>query len=146
MAAEEKPEEIERKLRDMVVELRILEGNAQELQSRLGTVEMALREYNMAETTVKGLEQMEADNEILVPVGGGTFIKAKIADTDKLMVSIGAEVTTEKTAKEAVALLETRQAELNSIRNSLQKQFTQLLNRMQVLRGEIQRITGSLRT
>jgi prefoldin alpha subunit len=124
----------------------MLEGAAGEMQARIGLVDAALRELNAAGTTIHGLGDMKKDSEILMPIGGGSYIKAKVDDTEKVLINIGAGVTAEKAAKDAGGFVENQTAELNKARSSLQDQLIQVLERMETVRGEIQKISNSLKT
>jgi len=136
----------EEKFRNLAVELRMLEGAAGEMQTRIGMVDAALREFNSASTTIHGLGEMEKGSEILVPVGGGSYLKATIADKEQVFISVGAGITTEKATKDAVEFLENQTAELNKSRSSLQKQFAQVLERMETVRSELQKISNASKT
>jgi len=135
-------ENIQEKIRNLAVELRMLESVAGEMQARISVVEAALREISMASLTIQGIGELKKDDEILVPVGGGSYIKAKIFDTEKVIVNIGAGVTVEKPVKEALSIFENRLNELENARNSLQQQFIQVLERMEALRNELRKVSS----
>ncbi|RLI04522.1 prefoldin subunit alpha, partial [Candidatus Bathyarchaeota archaeon] len=142
MSKKETPENQKEKLGSIVAELRILEGVAGELQARIGMVEAALREINLASLTIQNLEKLNKDDELLVPVGAGSYVKTKIADTEKVAVGIGAGVTVEKTLKEAISFFENQLNELSKARASLQQQFVQVLQRMEALRNEVRKLSS----
>lgn len=145
MSKEVSPQEdVREKVRNLAVELRLLEGAAGEVQARIGVVEAALKEFSLASTTIQGLGELKVDDEILVPIGAGSYVKAKLIDTEKVLVNIGAGVTAEKTVKEALTLFENQMNELEKIRGSLHQQFTQILERMEVLRNELRKFSRQM--
>jgi len=137
-------EDVREKVRNLAVELRLLEGAAGEVQARIGVVEAALREFSLASTTIQGLGELKVDDEILVPIGAGSYVKAKLSDTEKVLVNIGAGVTAEKTVKEALTLFENQMNELEKIRGSLHQQFAQILERMEALRNELRKFSRQM--
>ncbi len=139
----EKPSqrEIEEKLRALVTELKLLEGTANEIQSRLGVASAAIRDFSMASATIQSLEELKKGNEILVPVGGGSYIKARIEDTEKVVTGVGSGISEEKTREGAAAFIEKNTSELQKGGDQLQRQLVQILQRIEVLRVEIQKIT-----
>ena len=139
-------EDVREKVRNLAVELRLLEGAAGEVQARIGVVEAALREFNLATATIRGLEELKIDDEILVPIGAGSYVKAKLADTEKVLVNVGAGVTAEKNVKDALTLLENQINELEKMRGNLQQQFTQILERMEVLKSELRKFSQQMQT
>ena len=131
--------------RRLAVELRMLEGTAEALQSRVNLVNAALNELRVASMTLEGLGKEKKDAQLFVPIGGGSFIKAKLASADKVIVGVGADVAVERTMKEAKENLENRIAELEKTRTSLGQQFTQVIGKIQEDRARLEELTAKLR-
>ena len=87
----------EEEFRRLSVELRLLEQTAEAIQSRINMVNAVLTDLNYANMTLDSLEKEKENAEILVPVGGSSYIKAKLDNPDKLIVGMGAGVSVEKT-------------------------------------------------
>jgi len=130
--------------RRMVVELRILEGTAEAIQSRLNLVGAALSELNIARITLEGVEKETADAPLFVPIGGGSYVKAKLDSTDRVIVGMGAGVSIEKTITEAKATVQNRVGELEKTRVSLQQQLVQVVGRIQENRNRLDDLTARL--
>jgi len=131
--------------RRLVVELRMLEGTAEALQSRVNLVNAALTELRVSSMTLEGLEKEKKDAELFVPIGGGSYIKAKLASADEVVVGIGADVAIERTVKEAKENVETRVAELEKTRTTLGQQFTQVIEKIREDRAMLEELTAKLR-
>ena len=130
--------------RRLAIELRLLEGTAEALQSRINLVNAALTELRIASFTLEGVEKEKEDASLFVPIGGGSYIKAKLQSADKIIVGMGAGVATERTIKEARGNLEKRIGELEKARNTLQQQLTQAIGRIQDGRSKLQELTVKL--
>jgi prefoldin alpha subunit len=130
--------------RRLAVELRILEGTADAMQSRLNLVVAALSELNLAKMTLEGTEKETQDAPLFVPIGGGSFVKAKLDSTDKVIVGMGAGVSIEKTLTEAKATIQGRIDEMEKTRISLQQQLVQVVNRMQENKNRLDELTVKL--
>lgn len=130
--------------RRMAVELRILEGTADAIQSRLNFIGAALTELNFAQMTLEGVEKETPEAPLFVPIGGGSFVKAKLESSEKVIVGMGAGVSIEKTMAEAKATLQNRIGEMEKTRVSLQQQLVQVVNRMQENRGKLEELTAKL--
>ena len=128
----------------MAVELRILEGTADAIQSRLNFIGAALTELNFAQMTLEGVEKETPEAPLFVPIGGGSFVKAKLESSEKVIVGMGAGVSIEKTMAEAKATLQNRIGEMGKTRVSLQQQLVQVVNRMQENRGKLEELTAKL--
>ena len=127
MSASSKSEE---ELRRLSVEMRYLEQTADTLQQRIGMVNAAITDLTYASMTLEGIETEKENTEMLVPIGGNSYVKAKIADTTKIIVGIGAGVSVEKTLADAKATLKERLEELEKTMNAAQQQFSQVAERI----------------
>ena len=130
--------------RRLAVELRILEGTAETLQSRLNLVNAYLTELNVAKLTLEGVEKENPDASLFVPIGGGSFIKAKLECIDKVIVGAGAGVSIERTMTEAKQTVQNRIGELEKTRTSLQQQFVQVVDRINEDRERLQGLSERL--
>jgi len=130
--------------RRLVVELRILEGTADALQARLNLISAALTELAYARITLEGVEKEQPDALLFVPIGGGSYVKAKLESTEKVIVGMGAGVSIEKTMTEAKTTVQNRIGELEKTRVSLQQQLVQVVGRIQEDRTRLDDLTAKL--
>jgi prefoldin alpha subunit len=128
--------------RSVAVELQILEGTAETLQSRLNFVNAALTELNISRMTLEGVEKEAPDAPLFVPVGGGSFIKARLDSNDRVIVGAGAGVSIERSTGEAMETLKNRITELEKTRASIQQQLTQIVDRIQQDRERLQDLSA----
>lgn len=131
----------EEALRRLVVELRILEGTAGALQTRLNLVNAALTELNFARTTLEGVEKEREEAPLFVPIGGGSYVQAKLASSDKVILGIGAGVSVEKTLEEAKETIENRIADFEKTLTTFQQQLAQVVDRIRENRARLQELT-----
>ncbi|MFQ6064683.1 MAG: prefoldin subunit alpha [Candidatus Bathyarchaeia archaeon] len=131
--------------RRLAIELRILEGTAETLQSRINLVRAALTELMVASMTLEGVEKEKKNAPLFVPIGGGSYIKARLESIKEVIVGIGAEVAVERTMKEARENLRNRTTELEKTRNSLGQQLNEVIGKIQEERAELEKVTAKLR-
>ncbi|MFQ5998410.1 MAG: prefoldin subunit alpha [Candidatus Bathyarchaeia archaeon] len=139
---EQPPQTKEEILQNLVMENRMLEGAISELQARIGLVDQAIREFNVTDTTLMSLKDLKKNDEILVPIGGGSYLKARLSETEKVMASIGGGVTSEKTADDTKSLVESQLNEFQKVRSALQNQVIQAAQRIEIVRGEVGKLAG----
>jgi len=138
-------------VRQLATEIRILEGSVTALQSRLEFVRATISEVTVAHDTISGLKQLQSGDPVLVPVGAGAYIRMSVADSRKLMMSIGAGAAMEKNVESSVEDLKSRLQDLEKARTSIEQQLQQTLSRYQQDREALediitQRETGSKKT
>ena len=129
----------------MVLESRFLEETVNALQSRVNMTNAAITELRVSSMTLEGLEKEKKGSQLFVPIGGGSYVKAKLVTAKKVVVGIGADVAVERTLKEAKEELEVRIAELEKTREALGQQFNQVVERIQENRGKMEEVTAKLR-
>jgi len=118
-------------IRQMLVELRLLEGSARTIQSRLEVVDTALSEILIANSTLEGIKNRPKGTEALIPVGAGSFIRVELVDSEKIVMGVGAGVSLEKSVNDSIESLKNRQEDLEKLRMSLQQQLSQIASRIE---------------
>ncbi|MFQ6068466.1 MAG: prefoldin subunit alpha [Candidatus Bathyarchaeia archaeon] len=131
----------EETFRRLLTELRLLEGTADVLQNRINLINAAITELSFASATIEGLAKEKKGTPLLVPIGGGSFIKAETATTETMIVGVGAGVSVEKPRDEAKQIVKKRIAELEKSRNNLQEQLGQVVERMRANRQQLDEVS-----
>lgn len=127
-------------LRRAILEMRTLEAIADSLNARISVASAALNELNTAKTTIEGIKSQQPGIEVLLPIGGGAFVRARLEDTSTIALGVGGGVVIEKNINEAGDDLGQRMAELERAISSLQQQLEQVLRQIEEKRGEIERL------
>ena len=101
----------EEQAQQLLYQMQMLEGHLSELTQREGTIMSIIREASSAIQSLKTIDT-KTNNETLVPVGLGTFIKTKTVPNEKLILNIGAGIAVEKDKDSAINFLELRLKEM----------------------------------
>ncbi|MEM0057472.1 MAG: prefoldin subunit alpha [Candidatus Bathyarchaeia archaeon] len=138
-------EKVEEELRKLSIEMRILEETAEAIQARINMVNAVITDLNYANMTLEGLEKQKENAELLIPIGGNSYIKARLENPDKVTVGIGAGVSVEKTIQEAKEIIRKRLEDLEKSRISLQQQLSQLVSRINEDRERFEELAATLK-
>jgi prefoldin alpha subunit len=133
----------EEELRRLSMEMRYLEQTADALQQRISMVNAALTDINYANMTLDGIEKEKESSEMLVPIGGSSYIKVKLADTNKVIIGLGSSVSVEKNLSEAKATLKERLDELEKTMHSAQQQYSQVAERINSGRSRLETLLAT---
>jgi len=125
--------------------MRYLEQTAEALQQRIGMVNAAITDLTYANATLDGIEKEKENSEMLVPIGGSSYVKVKLTDSNKIIVGMGAGVSVEKTLAEAKVTLKERLDDLEKTMNSAQQQFSQIAERINTGRGRLETLLAGAR-
>ncbi|MEM0313105.1 MAG: prefoldin subunit alpha [Candidatus Bathyarchaeia archaeon] len=135
---------VEDELRRLSVEIRFLEQTAEALSSRINMVNAAIADLTYAMMTMEGLEKQKGSMEILVPIGGNSYINAKIESVDKVTIGIGAGVSVEKSLQEAKEMINRRLEELEKSKDSLQQQLSQVAEKINEDRERFEELAAKI--
>jgi prefoldin alpha subunit len=100
--------------------------------SQLDMLENGRMEALAAIEALEGMRESE-DAIVLLQIGGGASVRAKVLEPDKILLSIGAEVVVERSNKDAVEYLKERLIEMEAS----QKRVSETLNHLQSQMNEI---------
>ena len=135
----------EEELRRLGVELRFFEQTAEAIQSRISMVNAIITDLTMASMALEGLEKEKENSELLVPIGGSSYIKTRLENPDRIIVGMGAGVSVEKTLQEAKEIVKKRLESLEKTRISLQQQFAQVAEKIGEGREKFEGLVAKLR-
>ncbi len=134
----------EEEFRRLSVELRLLEQTAEAIQSRINMVNAVLTDLNYANQTLDSLEKENESPEVLVPIGGSSYVRAKLEDSDRFIVGMGAGVSVEMTRGQAKEVVKKRTEDLGKTQMALQQQFTQVVGKISDNRSKIETIVAQM--
>jgi prefoldin alpha subunit len=83
-----------------------------QLEQQSSYIQAAIMDYSKAKITLENINGENKNDEILVPIGGNTYIDAKTTDTSKVLYNIGAGFVTEKKKEDAIKKIDEKIVEL----------------------------------
>lgn len=107
--------------------------NSMEMQSSY--LQAIINEYNKVKLTLEQIIKIDKGSEVLLPLGGSTYIEANVNNPSKVLFDIGAGVVTEKTSIDAISKIDERIQEL-------QKTQEKLLSIIQNLQNEATEVSA----
>jgi prefoldin alpha subunit len=132
----------DQEIRQLLLELRALEGSGNILQSRLDILNAAISEVTLAHATLEGIKTQPKGADILIPLGAGSFLRASLSDVERVIIGIGAGVAVEKTVDESIAELKNRLEDLEKARVSIQQQLGGVLSALEEKRTKLSELVG----
>jgi prefoldin alpha subunit len=136
----------EEEVRQLSMQLRYFEQTAESLQQRLGMLNAALTDLSYANMTLESVETEKENAEMLVPIGGSSYMRVKLADPNKVVVGMGSGVSVEKNLPEAKAIVKERLEELERTRQQAQQQLSQIVDRINQDRTRMENLLSGIRT
>jgi prefoldin alpha subunit len=123
----------------------MLEQTAEALQSRLSMINAVATDLTYANMALENLDKEKENAELLVPIGGTSYIRAKLDNPDRIIVGLGAGVSAEKTRKEAKEIIKKRLEDLGKNQQATQQQFVQIAERINLDRERFEKMAAAMR-
>ncbi len=119
-------------------EYEYLRNQAEALQKNLEMIDASLGEIGAVLESLDEIKGQGKKNEILVPIGADSFVSARVIDTKRVIVGLGADVAVKKSIPAARKDLEARLMELEGVRGEISEKLGMLLGRIEELSPRIQ--------
>jgi prefoldin alpha subunit len=126
----------EQKISEMLQQSKILEAYMNDILTKEATVTRLITEAHLASEAIQQLSSTNED-ESLVPIGIGVFLKVTVPQVRNLLVNVGSGVTIEKSKENAKDYVELRIKEFELALKQIQSQKEQIAMRMNQLQNEV---------
>ena len=120
-------------------QMQALENYFVELNRKEESLIGIIREAASAIQSIKALKE-QPDSSTLVPMGMGSFVKAKISSNEKLILNLGAGIAIEKDNDSAINYLESRLKEMEVALKDTSTQKQQVMQNLEMGKQEVNRL------
>lgn len=132
----------EEQAQQLLYQMQMLESYTTSMDQKEEAIMTFLREAVSSVESIRGINQKQ-EFESLIPVGLGTYVKANVSGTSKVLLDVGAGIMVEKEHDSAINYLESRIKELQVALNETASQKHQILMRLEQLKQEMNRLIQS---
>jgi len=134
----------EEEIRRLLAAYEQYQAQADGISHQLGLSQIAAQGLESALAAVDALEEAEVGQEILVPIGSGSFIHGKLASKENMILNVGAGVSIEKRSDEAKEILKARKNEVLEGSKKLTEVLAKIDQEMQKIQGIMQQYESRL--
>ena len=135
MAKENATESDRARLSRMAYEAQLLQGQGQTLQQQLAQFRETASQLGISIESLRSIAKGKKV-EMLVPVGAGAMVHARVERPDTALIEIGAGVVIEKDVEGAISLLEKRLAAVNEAGARAENEMIRVSKKLDVLDRE----------
>ncbi len=136
----EPTEEQQKEIQQKYVDYQVLEQQIQQLQKQMEKLDVQSAEVSAVKESIHEMSDAKDSQEILVPVSGGIFFKAKVQDSSKFLVNVGANVVVEKDFEGTKKLIENQMSELEKFKVHVNNQLAEETIKHQLLAEELNKL------
>ena len=120
-------------------EVRSLLAQAEYLRNQIDAVNAVIDDLYASLEVLDFIAKEGAGKTVLVPIGAGNLIKAKIEDTSTVITSVGGRLSLEVPTEEAKKAIESRIAALEQVRLTLLRKLEEINRKVNELLPKLQR-------
>jgi len=133
------------KVSELIYKLRLYESQAKVISDQLNLIELKINELTNAREFIENLKNMEEGHEVLLPIGGGIYIKARLADNSKVMMDLGANVIVLDSVDKIRGMVEEDIKKLNDSKNNLENQLNKIIEESRKIQEILQKYSQAQR-
>lgn len=122
-------------IRRLVAAYQQYQNQADAIVRQISLTQLTAEGLDRAARAVETMDTAAEGQEMLVPIGSGSFVYAKLASKDKVVLNVGAGVSIEKNAAEAKEALKTRQNEVAEGSRKLSEMLSRIDQEMQKIQA-----------
>ncbi|NOZ76603.1 MAG: prefoldin subunit alpha [Euryarchaeota archaeon] len=118
---------------------------AEATRQNLEILAASIMELEGVRDALEELKGAEAGSEVYVPLGGDSFVKARLEETDMVIQGIGADVAVKRKVGEALEFLQERIERLEGMKEEQNKKMTSAIARLEELAPAIQQLASQVK-
>lgn len=126
-------------LRQSMSMLDVYRSQLESMGNQVNMLQMSLDEANRARETLDAFKESAEGDELLVPVGASSFVRARVADPSKAIVSVGNKLSTERGIEDAIAYLDKNIGEIKEALKQAKESTQELEGRARSLSEAVQK-------
>ena len=128
----------EEELQKYALMLQQQQQQAEYLQQNITQIQLTIQELDDAIMTLETLDGNGKGQEVLVPIGVGTFLFSEVKDTNRIMVGLGSGVSVERDRETSIKTLSTRKEELDGVLKKAMETYNNIIGQMEQLQAKVQ--------
>ncbi|MBI2130117.1 prefoldin subunit alpha [Candidatus Woesearchaeota archaeon] len=138
-------DEKQKELKEKYMELQMTNEQFKKLQEQLQMIMQQGIELNNTIGNLDEFKKIDKGNELFVPVTGGVFAKAKLVDSENVLVNVGAGVVLKKPIDDVKTLLSDQLEQMNAVQQEMLSNLQMVGERVQQLDNELQELVKESR-
>ena len=126
-------------LRQAMAMLDVYRSQLESMGNQVQLLQMSLEEAGRAKDTLEAFQGSQEGDELLVPVGASSFVRAKVADASSAIVGVGNKLSVERNMDDAISFLDKNIGDIKEALKQATESTQELENRARSLSAAVQK-------
>ncbi len=126
------------RINELVAQISQLELQGEVLEKQYEALNSYFAEMTLTIAVLEELSQSNVDDDILVPIGSNSWIRATLADVQEVIIGLGANVSASKDMANAREIIQERMKDAQTALQQTGTQLEQARSALEQLRTELQ--------
>jgi len=136
------PEVSEQDVQNLAVQHQEYQKQAGAIQQQMNMLQMSRDDCTRALEVIEGLGAAGEDADAMLPIGAGSFVYARLANIDKVVVNVGAGISVEKSLDGAKETLTHRRDEIGKVLEHMNTSLAQIVQGIQSIEATVAKLNA----
>ncbi len=133
------------KLEQLQDELRSLIAQAEYIREQIDVISSTIQDLAVVIETLEYLKKHGEGKIVLLPIGAGNYIRARIEKLDTVIMGVGGRLSIEASPDEARKMLEERISILENLRLDLLKKLEEINRRINEILPQVEKLSKEMK-
>ncbi len=133
------------KLNQLQDELRSLIGQAEYIREQIDVITSTIQDLAVVIETLEYLKRHGEGKIVLLPIGAGNYIRARIEKLDTVIMGVGGRLSIEASPDEARKMLEERISILEKLRLDLLRKLEEINRRINEILPQVEKLSKEVK-
>jgi prefoldin alpha subunit len=129
-------------LQNKFMAYQVAEQQIKQHQEQLMKFQSQLQEISSVLQALDDISKVKRGDDVLVPLAGGIFFRAKMEEGQKFLVNVGSNTVVEKSLEDTKAIIKNQLVEIEHYKQHVTENLTNLITEYQMLESELKDIIG----
>lgn len=126
-------------MQQMAYYYRELNNQIADLKEKADYITNVIQTLSETKKAIEDIKTADPNQDIILPLGNSTYIKARIVDPNVFLMAIGTNILVEKNAEDSLEHLRKLEKEQNNALTIIQTRINQLSEQMEQIRPELEK-------
>jgi len=127
-------------VRQKYLEFQMMQHQIQQIQQQVQALEQQAGEMDIVQQALDDFAMSKVGSPAVVTLTPGLFVKAKLEETDKVLLNVGGGAVVQKTVPEAKKVIAAQSTELRKLQEELAEQLQKLASNAGKAQEELRKL------